>query len=417
MTQKEPMDLFADFLITNAIPKEKAYAIASEIFTIVKRSQSNPLKDIFKCLGRNEITFTTEAKANEFLKHLSTFMNDTPRDINDGLTPNEMMKTRDYSIQLEEISETDLPKELELPSPEKIEKAEESFFAYTQLLPWHKNGDAKIAKLKSELIKYRNSLEKIPSENNSIEELYDQYLAGLYNKNWEFTIFFPEAKLSEDIYLCADIEGYEFILKSESVTRGLSNGHVYYLSLLVYLDSFFETWGPLLSYRSIDFDDFEFLANKIAPALYKKSGFSAVMKFNPVVFWASVAELSEQPHLSHNNEPYVFCGQKGYFKDNKIPEFSNRWKHEVSKKKHRWIYRANEDFFRHLYVYYNEKTNVVYLEANSKKDFYELKKKTKDFFVAKGDEECYSMHMAIFVQDFVKKEVALFSLERDFIEA
>jgi hypothetical protein len=402
----------SDFLVTaGKVQKDKADAVTEKLSAIVQACEGNPVQGIFDCLNENGITFD-KTQLNSFFPVVIAFVNNTPHDANGGLTPEEKRVQADRHIQLEKMDKAGLPEGLTIPTEKEIAEQDAELSEYTDNTPWHTGGEAKIAKLKNQLMKYRSVLQKIPGYEDAMGHFFDQYLAALYNSDWKFTVFYPEYTLGKNLYLCLDNYGYEFVLKSYSVTTGLSEGKRYYFSLLLSLDTFYESWGPVLQYDSIGFEDFEFLAKKIAPALYANKGFSDVVKFEPAAFWTTTM-LSIIPAVAHGEKIVQFYTQKGSFKDKTIPEFSTRWTHETAGKKQRWIYR-NDDFFRRLCVYYNEKNGTVYLAANNKDDFEELKKKTKDFFIEDEKMEQCSMGMASFVHDIIKKEVLMLSLEKDF---
>ena len=402
----------SDFLVTAGnVQKDKADAVTEKLSAIVQACTGNPIQGVFDCLNENGITFD-EKQLNAFLPIVINFANNTPHDVNGGLTPMEKRMQADRHIQLEKMDKSDLPEGLTIPTQKGIAAQDAELSEYTDTTPWHAGGEAKIARLRAQLMKYRSALQQIPDYNEAMGHFFDQYLAALYNPDWEFTVFYPEYTLGENLYLCLDNNGYEFVLKSYSVTEGLSEGKRYYLSLLLSLDTFYETWGPVLQYDSIGFEDLAFLAKKITPALYASKGFSAVVKFEPVAFWVTTI-LSLSPPVAHGDKFVQFCTQKGHFKDKELPEFSSRWTHETAGKKQRWFYRT-DDFFRRLYVYYNEKNGAVYLAANNREDFEELQKKAKDFFVEDEEMELCSMGMASLVHDVIKKEVPMLSLEKDF---
>lgn len=413
MEHNKYTDDFLNFIADKGnVSKEKATDITEKIWGMIAKFDKNSVNDAFTCLKENDILFDEEG-LNEFLPILVNFLNNIPRDSNGGLTPEEKSKTMDRSIHLDEITESNLPIGLFLPSDEQIKKEDNEFRTYTDEVLWHKGGEAKIAKLKPYLTKYRSIFEKFPEWDDLSATMFDQYLAALYNTDWEFTVYSPKAKLGEDLYLCTDNNGYKFIIKSHAVTLGLEYGCRYYLSLLACIGSIYESWGPVLNYTSTNFADFEYLAKSIAPALYKTKGFSAVVKFNPVIFWATFVELSSMPLLAHKDKIVFFCFQKGVFKDNRIPTFSNRWEHKVVGKKQRWIYNIYI-FLNRRGVYYNEKNGEVYIYACNIGDFDKLKKTLKDSFIAKDDVEIFSLSMARFVYDVAKKDVPLFSLEEPF---
>ena len=290
-----------------------------------------------------------------------------------------------------------MSQKLKLPTAAQIKAGKEAFDVYCENTPWQDDGDRILKPVFKNIRKYMDIFAKIPDD---MGLFFDAYLAAVYHKNanrggqfgnqrWKYHSFEVVEEYGKDLFLCRDEEENEFVLKSNSVTINLDEGHVLFFSVLVDMGGWFMTYGPVLGFKGLLPLDIVQLARLVAPQMLKQGGLHSVVMFSPLAFW-SMVNLCEIPPVFHGETFVENITWKGHLKEGSEISLPSTWQKSVAGANTRWIYKK-DDFFHRQYIYFNEKKNEMYLSASNPLDFSKLCKKAESFF--EPDEDAFSMSM------------------------
>jgi len=313
--------------------------------------------------------------------------------------------------------------EYALPAQDEILSKKTLFDKYQETTPWHSMGDRVVQQLTKSAKPYVHRFEGFPE--SFFNSVMDQYLAVLWHTGgnreavpcgqpWLYHSFIVTKLLSNDLYRCCDETGTEFTLFSHSVTIGLEEeNRRLFLTVLLDMNGWYMTYGPVLGWKGFGCDDFKYLAKYVAAQMYRNNGLSSVIQSNPLPFWAAY-NIAEIPPIFHKDKFSEWCSLSGIFKDGTLPVLPGTWKREEKGIWLRLVY-SKEDIFRRRCIYYNTKTDAALLTAGDTDSFNKTVTAAGHGFDAQADEpEIASMAMVSFVQDLLKKTPESFRLEKLF---
>ena len=310
-----------------------------------------------------------------------------------------------------------------IPALSEILSKKALFDEYQKSVIWQSKGDdvvRRIMKFGKPYVRRFNDLPK-----NFLPSMMDQYLAVLWHKNgnrenvpcgqpWLYHSFIVVESIADDLYRCCAEDGMEFILFSPAVTTGLTqeNRHIF-LTVLLNMDGWYMTYGPVLGWSGLGPDDFKYLAKNVAAQMYRNSGLSAVIQSNPFPFWASFI-LAEIPPIYHKGKFSEWCTLAGRFRDGVLPVLPKTWEQEEKGNRIRWIYNKKDPLNKRC-IYYNKKTGDALLVADNADSFKKTYKAAGTGFDDQNNEpEVASIAMISYVGDVLKKNPEFFKLEKIF---
>lgn len=235
----------------------------------------------------------------------------------------------------------------------------ESYSETWETHDWHKDGDRALRPLKDSLRRYAQSLEELPEKFLTVA--FDQYLAAL-SEGYEYQVLEVVSDLGDDRYLCRGENDERFHLWSNAVTRNLEEGGRTQLALIIRLGDTGEdpvpliTYGPVLAWKAISLGDLSFLGRALARDLWRLKGLSAVIKRDPVPFWA-LWSMGNAPGLIHGAQPIRTCWYEGRFScDPRALLPGGAWKRDQIGKKVRY-HKPGSKFFFEQVIIFDEKTS------------------------------------------------------------
>ena len=223
---------------------------------------------------------------------------------------------------------------------------------------WHDNGERALMPLKQSLRKYASCINKLPD--GFIPSVFDQHLAVL-SEGYEYQILDIQRPLGDDRFLCKNVEGEEFCLWSHSVAINQGEGRYTFLSAVIRLDDKAEssgkkgvpvpaiTYGPVIAWKSLFTSDFSRLARSFARDLLALKGLPAVIRRDPVPFWA-LWTLGDVPRIMHGTEEVCTCWVEGLFTGDPAPLLSG-WKRDAIGKRIRFRKSGSKPFFEQVVIY------------------------------------------------------------------
>lgn len=263
-----------------------------------------------------------------------------------------------------------------LPEVEWFRERTESFRGTWKRAEWHENGDRKLASLRQSIRRYASSINKLPE--NFLPSVLDQHLAVL-SQGYEYQVLEIIEVAGGDRFVCRNTDGEAFVVYSHSIEINREEGSVSFLTALIRLDAAPDlpgtedspgtsdlpgtvdspvpaiTYGPILGWKSLVLADFSVLARECARDLARQKGVSAVVRRDPVPFWA-LWTLSETPGVVHGNEEVCTCWKEGFFSADPAPYLGGTsWKRDSIGKRVRYRKTGAKPFFEQQ-VIYDEKT-------------------------------------------------------------
>lgn len=300
--------------------------------------------------------------------------------------------------QKENLPHIELPENCVVPTDDEIKKIKDEFDKYWENNgnepAWHKNGDRVLSRIMKDVKANVNLFSKFPE--NSMEQMFDQWLASVYHENancsnkfgnqkWKYYALKITEKLRDGLYTCLLHDGTPIVVASPGFDMHFKDDFFCCLTVLVDMGGWYLTYGPHLVWKGLEVRDLEVLAKFVASQTYNLKGLDGVVQFNPVPFWCA-QQVSNIPPVAHNGVPVVQCYAETRFLNDVVPDFKEvfaasssesdilkNWEHEVSGKNpsklERWI--CNKDDYLGSCALYHDKKNGTVLLFSSNEDLFD----------------------------------------------
>lgn len=295
--------------------------------------------------------------------------------------------------QKENLPHIELPENCVVPTDDEIKKIKDEFDKYWENNgnepAWHKNGDRVLSRIMKDVKANVNLFSKFPE--NSMEQMFDQWLASVYHENancsnkfgnqkWKYYALKITEKLRDGLYTCLLHDGTPIVVASPGFDMHFKDDFFCCLTVLVDMGGWYLTYGPHLVWKGLEVRDLEVLAKFVASQTYNLKGLNGVVQFNPVPFWCA-QQVSNIPPVAHNGVPVVQCYAETRFLNDVVPDFKEvfaasssesdilkNWEHEVSGKNpsklERWICNK-EDYLGSCALYHDKKNGTVLLFSSN----------------------------------------------------
>lgn len=322
-----------------------------------------------------------------------------------------------------------MAKTVELLSASWFVSTQQLLSVYWESTPWQEGGDFAAKRLDKEIKKYARLIRELPG--NLIPMAMDQYLAATWHaaeanraavkggpgerfggKPWLFTPFLVAEDLGNFRYLCAGESGEAFHLYSPGVAKNLRGGSRIFLALLLDVGEGWKmSYGPLYGWVGLLPGDLSFFASRVARQRFDSEGFDAVVRADPVPFWAAWY-YGTKPFVMHGPGAILSAWIEGSLDPSFGEGLPRTWKREDQGKRTRWIH--GEDFFHRKDIYLNRSTNEALLYARTDEDLEKTRKLAGAAFTAKGKAERCGILMEIILKDLLGVDPVSVSWERPF---
>ncbi len=274
-----------------------------------------------------------------------------------------------------------------------FEKKTKTFQLQWELTPWQEGGERKLSPLKQSLRKYASHIHKLPE--NFLPMVFDQYLAVL-SERYEYHILDVIEELGDDRFHCRNAEGEDFYIWSKSISTNYEEGSCTVLTALIRLEDEFEeslenqptsalTYGPILGWQSLFAVDFSLIARALRRDLFRLKGSSAVIRQDPVPFWA-LWTVSAMPQVMQGSEELCACWAEGRFSEDPSSFLLNGWEKTTIGKRVRYRKPGSKPFFEQT-VIFDTKTMKGIILTRKKTYFKKLSLSLADVFSFEPDKE------------------------------
>lgn len=297
-----------------------------------------------------------------------------------------------------------------------FKEATESFRERWDSTPWHENGERKLTPLKGSLRAYAPSLNRLPE--TFLPSAFDQHLAVL-SEGYEYQALDCLRVLGDDRYLCANDAGESFCVWSRSMTANVEGSGYTFLTAIIRLKGERGgptpaiTYGPVLSWRSLRVADFSAMGRELARDLCRLQGLSAVIRRDPVPFWAAWT-LGDVPIVKHGAEEICTCWQTGRFSASPETVLSGSWKRDELGKRIRLRKPGSKTFFEQV-VIYDAKTSLGLALTRRRGYQKKLVASLESVFTPDDDEPCVaSATLEMVFSDILKRKLGYSDWTRPF---
>lgn len=344
--------------------------------------------------------------------------------------------------QKENLPHIELPENCVVPTDDEIKKIKDEFDKYWENNgnepAWHKNGDRVLSRIMKDVKANVNLFSKFPE--NSMEQMFDQWLASVYHENancsnkfgnqkWKYYALKITEKLRDGLYTCLLHDGTPIVVASPGFDMHFKDDFFCCLTVLVDMGGWYLTYGPHLVWKGLEVRDLEVLAKFVASQTYNLKGLNGVVQFNPVPFWCA-QQVSNIPPVAHNGVPVVQCYAETRFLNDVVPDFKEvfaasssesdilkNWEHEVSGKNpsklERWICNK-EDYLGSCALYHDKKNGTVLLFSSNEDLFDRAFAKLGQYFDQKHCEPIkFSMPLVSVIKNS-KYEKMIIKFESEF---
>ncbi len=334
----------------------------------------------------------------------------------------------DLKKQREEKSRVKLTEDCQIPSDAEIASLMKTFDDYwgggDREPVWYKNeySNSSIRKMYKKLYKkYSLEMESFGTKLNAL--LLDQLISSVYHENhgdgefgrqkWRYSAFEPVKKIRKNVFLCLRTDGTPFFLYSPMIDKLFDEGISACISIVIDMNGWYCTYGPILTWLAFRPTDFEILAERLMPGTYREKGLSAVIQSNPFPFWLAYKDREILP--AYEDETHLLaCEARGRFKNGKIPAVLNEWEHQEFGKYERWeILDVSQ--FKGVTLYHDKNSDTILLVSFSEESFDRAFKTLADFFDEKTLKvEKFSKQMSDILDRYPVKGIATCKVEAFF---
>jgi len=320
-----------------------------------------------------------------------------------------------YSVEERSMSPKRKPVD-ECPSVEWFRERTASFKGLWEETPWHENGERSLRPIKESLRRYAPSINELPS--GFIPSALDQHLAVL-SEGYEYQILEVVEGLGDDRYLCLNEEGERFFLWSRSAALNVERGGATLMTAIIRLGAYSAgpvpviTYGPVCSWRSLSVSDFSSIGRELGRDLWLLKGIPAVVRRDPVPFWA-VWSLANVPRVLHGTQEICTCWYEGRFSVSPEPLLAGAWKRDVIGNRIRYRKPGSKPFFEQV-VIYDLKSSRGILLARRYSYIEKLRESISVAFAPDSDEPCVaSMTLEAVFSDVLKRTLPFADWTRPF---
>lgn len=422
--------------------------IAFEIIPLMKVHFS--VQEVIEYIHEKYGIISTEKSMKKFLSIYQELNNTSHLWSNWGHTPdslfslngekNEAAYADDFlekrKKQKENLPHIELPENCVVPTDDEIQKLKGEFDKYWENNgnepDWHKNGDRVLSRIMKDIKANVNVFSKFPE--NSMSQMFDQWLASVYHENancsnkfgnqkWKYYALKIAEKLRDGLYTCLLHDGTPIVVASPGFDMHFKDDFFCCLTVLVDMGGWYLTYGPHLVWKGLEVRDLEVLAKFVASQTYNLKGLNGVVQFNPVPFWCA-QQVSNIPPVAHNGVPVVQCYAETRFLNDAIPDFKEifaasssasdilkNWEHEVSEKNpsklERWICNK-DDYLGSCAVYHDKKNGTVLLFSSNEDLFDKAFSKLEQYFDQKHCKTIkFSMSLASVIKNNKYKKMII----------
>ncbi len=199
------------------------------------------------------------------------------------------------------------------------------------------------------------------------------YLKRLADSPWRFTFSEITANPAADFYEMDDVfTGDAYLLHSPSITQTLQEHPVIlWFNLIGYNGSCWQTFGPVIPFKSFSPDDIFFYATEVDPGIESEADLTEDMDENPVRYIILTAG-SNYPLIESRGHEIVQVYGQGHSDGIDVQSFRNVFKVEYAESVFKLSHPMWSEPPHSSEAYYAEKSGAVSLTALTDKGYHEM---------------------------------------------
>jgi hypothetical protein len=319
-----------------------------------------------------------------------------------------------------------------IPELSWFEATRDSLGKYWELTPWHVGGDITVKRLDKAVKTYTRQLRDLPHD--FIPMAMDTELAAVWHvtrakpglgeeldtddprrfgmKPWIYRPFIIIDELNQHRYRCLDDDDVVFSVWSPAITLDLKAGKRCFLGLMIDVgENWWMTYGPLLGWKGLLPGDLRYFASRVAHQQFALEGFDAVVRTNPVPFWAAW-RYSESPAVFHGPGAIISTWLEGKLDPSFGESLPKTWLREDAGKRTRWV--NGKDFFAKKEIYLNRANGESLLLVRRDEDIKKVRKLVGSQFTPSGEIERCGILMEVIIKDVLGEDSIGVKWERPF---
>lgn len=243
-----------------------------------------------------------------------------------------------------------------------------------------------------------------------IEPAHLSFIKNISATPWRFSFSVIIDKPAEDFYQMRDVFTYEeYLLYSPSAIKLLSDGSVeLWFNLISYNGDCWETFGPLLAFRSIAADDIFFFATELSPRINSDDDLLKHLEENPVPYML-LTQISETPSMISMGQQVRHLQVEMQMVSIDLDKLKKNFNIDTSFK----ITRIKDNTLsaapHHAILYVDPKTKEVQLNCLTDSGYMEMVNKLRKSGLDLPDDPDIRVHpvMLAFIQTLLKKKASI----------
>ena len=190
------------------------------------------------------------------------------------------------------------------------------------------------------------------------------YLQTQAENPWRFTFWFVMNSPSADFFEAVDIfTGDEFLLYSPGVSRTLQEMSVVTFGGLISSNGdCYQTFGPLIGFRSFQADDIFFYAGELDPAIETTDDLTDLIAKDLFSFLL-LSVYSNFPKVQHQDQEILYVLSFLDIENFEMGAWENDFRVEYSREVFKMSLKKLEEFPHYACVYYHEQTKEMTISA------------------------------------------------------
>src|SRR6185312_15694823 len=199
------------------------------------------------------------------------------------------------------------------------------------------------------------------------------YLKKMADQPWRFSLGTVSANPSPDFYEMEDVfTGDAYLLHSRSMSQTLAEHHVLlWFNLIGYNGSCWQTFGPVIAYKSFSPDDIFFFATEINPEIESEEDLTADMEENPILYMM-LAAGSNYPLIKSRGHEIVQVSGQGHSGDIDVQALKSGFTVEYVKPVFRLNHAVWSEHPHSTVAYYHEELGTVSLAGLTDAGYHEM---------------------------------------------
>ncbi|WP_157963306.1 hypothetical protein [Algoriphagus litoralis] len=246
-------------------------------------------------------------------------------------------------------------------------------------------------------------------------------LHALSEEEWRYTFWQIQANPAPDFFWALDLVSLkEFLLFSPGVSAYLKTGNPKFFGGLIHPteNNCFQTFGPLVSYLSMDADDLFYFAAEVDPLLYESGQDIADIISDELFMFLLLAAFGHIPAQIYSGYELVFVSGEVELEDIDFSALSQFFTIEYNPPIVKIVHKEYGEFPHYANAYFHEEQQVLYLSSMTDYGYEHLISDLERLNLPIDAEPQVRLHlsMKMAVEEIFRKKVEMMPYEKHFVK-